>query len=434
MILVGNQRGGGKNLALHLLKEENDHVQVHEVRGFASTNLMGALNEAYALSRATKCRQYLFSLSLNPPPQENVATDDFESAIERVEGKLGLRGQPRAIVFHEKEGRRHCHAVWSRIDHENMKAIPLPFTKRKMQEIARDLFREHGWEMSRGLRDSCERDPRNFTLAEWQHAKRFGNDPRAIKASIQDAWAESDCSVSFGHALNAKGYWLARGDRRGFVAIDVHGEVYSLARQAGVKAKVLRERLGNPDSLPSVTEAKARMASEMLPKLKSYQQELSAQAIKRKEESERMRVVLTARQKQERDALNTKIEQRRVLEIQHRQARFRKGLGGVWDHLRGESKRIRKGNECEALQSMLRDRAEKDAIIFKHLEQRQRFSLKIRIERAKITEQKQGIRRERENFQEMKTPQQDYAEKRRAYVEQCKQQRPARKRGPTRER
>ena len=38
MILVGNQRGRAKNLAQHLLKEENEHVEVHELRGFASEN------------------------------------------------------------------------------------------------------------------------------------------------------------------------------------------------------------------------------------------------------------------------------------------------------------------------------------------------------------------------------------------------------------
>ncbi|HET7060868.1 MAG TPA: hypothetical protein VFI43_01675 [Nitrosospira sp.] len=111
MILVGNQRGGAKDLALHLLKQENEHVEVHEVRGFASDNLMAALNEAYAISRATHCKQFLFSLSLNPPKHENVSTETFKQAIERAEKKLGLNDQPRAIVFHEKNGRRHCHAV-----------------------------------------------------------------------------------------------------------------------------------------------------------------------------------------------------------------------------------------------------------------------------------------------------------------------------------
>ncbi|MFZ2168763.1 MAG: hypothetical protein WAW61_03895, partial [Methylococcaceae bacterium] len=63
MILVGNQRGGAKNLATHLLKEENEHVEVHEIRGFASQNLAAALKEADAISRATRCKQFLFSLS-----------------------------------------------------------------------------------------------------------------------------------------------------------------------------------------------------------------------------------------------------------------------------------------------------------------------------------------------------------------------------------
>ncbi len=102
MILVGNQRGGAKDLALHLLKQENEHVEVHEVRGFASNNLMAALNEAYAISRATRCKQFLFSLSLNPPKNENVSTETFEHTIDRVEEKLDLTDQPRAIVFHEK--------------------------------------------------------------------------------------------------------------------------------------------------------------------------------------------------------------------------------------------------------------------------------------------------------------------------------------------
>jgi hypothetical protein len=60
MILVGNQRGGAKNLALHLLKEENEYVEVHEIRGFNSQNLASALKEADAISRATRCKQYLF--------------------------------------------------------------------------------------------------------------------------------------------------------------------------------------------------------------------------------------------------------------------------------------------------------------------------------------------------------------------------------------
>ena len=60
MILKASQRSGAKQLGLHLLKrEENEHVEVHEVSGFVADDLMGAMREAYALSRGTKCQQFL---------------------------------------------------------------------------------------------------------------------------------------------------------------------------------------------------------------------------------------------------------------------------------------------------------------------------------------------------------------------------------------
>ena len=53
---------------MHLLNtEDNEHVEVHEVRGFVADTLPEALQEAQAISLATKCRQFLFSLSLSPP-------------------------------------------------------------------------------------------------------------------------------------------------------------------------------------------------------------------------------------------------------------------------------------------------------------------------------------------------------------------------------
>ncbi len=73
MILKGNQRAGGRQMALHLLNSgQNEHVTVHEVSGFMASDVLGALNEAYALSKGTKCKQFMYSLSLNPPQNEQV--------------------------------------------------------------------------------------------------------------------------------------------------------------------------------------------------------------------------------------------------------------------------------------------------------------------------------------------------------------------------
>ncbi|MCV6601084.1 MAG: relaxase/mobilization nuclease domain-containing protein, partial [Cohaesibacter sp.] len=139
-------------MAIHLLNaEDNEHVTIHELRGFISDDLKDALMESYAISRATQCKKFLYSLSLSPPEMENVPVEAFEKAIAQIEAKLGFEGQPRAIVFHEKEGRRHAHCVWSRIDVATMKAIDPSYDKLCLRDISREIYLEHGWKMPRGL-------------------------------------------------------------------------------------------------------------------------------------------------------------------------------------------------------------------------------------------------------------------------------------------
>ena len=181
MIFKGNQRGGARDLALHLMKAENEHIEVREIRGFVADTIIGALREAEAVSRGTKCRRFLYSLSLNPPARENVADS----------------------VFHEKNGRRHAHCVWSRIDAQSMKAVRMSHDWRKLGDISRELFMEHGWKMPEGLIDPALRSPLSFDRKEWFQARRAGKDPRDIKAALQQCWAASDSGKAFGHALEA---------------------------------------------------------------------------------------------------------------------------------------------------------------------------------------------------------------------------------------
>jgi hypothetical protein len=186
-----------RQLARYLLTmRDNDHVELHEVRGFVSDDLRSAFLEADAIAAGTRCTNHLFSISLNPPQDATVTTEEFEAAANEVERKLGLEGQPRAIVFHEKDGRRHAHVVWSRIDAEHMRAINLSHYKLHLRDVSRELFRAHGWDMPKGLRDWRERDPLTFSREEWQQARRAGLDPKQIKALFQECWERSDTGAS----------------------------------------------------------------------------------------------------------------------------------------------------------------------------------------------------------------------------------------------
>jgi hypothetical protein len=381
MILKASQRGGGGELARHLLRtDENEHVEVYELRGFIADDVRGAFQEAYALSKGTRCRQFLFSLSLNPPQTAVVPDRAFKDAIRKVEQELGLTGQPRAIVFHEKEGRRHAHCVWSRIKSDTMTAVNLPHFKRKLRDISRDLYIKHDWRMPNGLANRDDRSPLTFTREQWQQAKRTGLDPRTAKKIFQDCWVSADTRAAFAHALESKGFWLAKGDRRGFVAVDFRGEIYSVARMVGTPTKTVAARLGDSDGLPSVEQTKsmiaARMTATVRDDIRTAERDFSRHcdrlALDRRD--------MARRQQSERKTLREAQEQRWIKETNERAARLAKGLRGLWQKLTGRYGKIRAENEREAHQAHIRDQSEKQALIQRHLEERRKLQAEIQRE------------------------------------------------------
>lgn len=398
MILKGSQRGGAKQLAAHLLKtEENEHVEVHEVRGFVSGDLHGALMEAYAVSRGTKCRQFLFSVSLNPPEKERVDIGAFIDTADRIEKKLGLQGHPRIIVFHEKEGRRHAHVAWSRIDAETMTAKNLPFFKLKLRDISRQLYLERDWKMPRGLMDSQARDPRNFSLVEWQQAKRMGCDARDLKAMLQECWAASDSRSAFQQALAERGLILAKGGRRGFVVVSPEAEVLSVARYVGKKAREVRAKLGDPEQLPAVDEAMASMAADLRAAFKRHAREALVAKNSALANLERRRKAMVARHQAERRKLDLGQRQRWEEEGRRRASRFKTGLRGLWQRLAGAVSTIRKENEEDAYAALQRDRAQRQDMIEAQLQDRQALGWEIHLERSQHAKTLASVREGRDN-------------------------------------
>jgi Ti-type conjugative transfer relaxase TraA len=361
LILEGNERGFAAELARHLLNpRDNDHVTVHAIEGFVASNLAEAFAESEAIAQGTQCRKHLFSLSLNPPPGAKVTVEEFEKAIAQIEVKLGLAGQPRAIVFHEKHGRRHAHCVWSRIDASRMRAINMAHSKRKLMDISIALFRDHGWSMPEGFLNHIRRDPLNYSRAEAGQAKRTARDPKALKVLFTRCWEQSDSRAGFAAVLWSEGYCLARGDSRGFVAVDADGKIWSLSRWCGIKPKELRARLGEPDDLPSVEEAANLL--EGLPA-----KEPKTRIVPTTQDFEGRRRRLIESQRRERDALIASQERRLAAESLARNARLPRGLKAAWMRLNGRYDRLVDALAQEAAACAARDRDERQALIDNHL-------------------------------------------------------------------
>jgi hypothetical protein len=390
LILKGNQRAGAKQMALHLMSNENDHVEVHQVDGFMADDVQGALQEIYAASKATKCKKFMFSLSLSPPKEATATNEDFDNAINQVEKKLGLENQSKVVVFHEKEGRRHAHCVWSRIDTDKMKAIKLNYYKRDLNTIAKDLFIEHDWDLPKGFEDTHKRDLRTFDLDEWQQAKRHNLSPKQIKARIQYCWKQSDNKASFKTALEHEGFFLARGDKKSVhVAVDWHGEVYAITRNTGQKAKDVRARLGKADSLPTVETIKSIIKKEQSALHLRLQKELIAKHQMQSQPLLTQKAELVTTQQDERKSQQATHEARQQHEQQQRQAQYRKGLHGLWQLVTGRYHKQKQQHECEHKAGLERDKKEKQQLVAKQLKTRQ--ALQINLDTLNTHQQKESM-------------------------------------------
>jgi len=367
MIIKASQRSGARNLANHLMNaHDNDHVTLHEVRGLAGQSLHAALLEIDGVSQGTRCQQPMMSVSLNPPEGEDVTFDQFEAAFDSLEKKLGLTDQPRAVVFHEKEGRRHAHVVWSRINIDSMKAINMSHFKNKCTDISRQLYLEHGWDMPKGLIDKRERDPFKLTNVEWQQLKRQGIDPKEIKMLCKDAWKHSDNIKSFKHALEERGLFLAQGDKRGFVVLDNSSKVYSLSRFGGIKTKELKNRLGSPDLLPTVEATQDKIRLSFNSEIRSRIAQLKQRHIQEIKPLQDKKAELVRIQRAERRELSDQQRMKRHLLTKEGRDKFRRGVMGFFDKVTGREKRIRLINQKETANLRQKQKEARQELVFRH--------------------------------------------------------------------
>jgi len=299
MIAFGSQRSGGGDLATHLSNaHDNEYVEVHDLRGSIADDLHGAFAEWEAQAHAmTKAKRYLYSLSINPDERDGRLTrEQYEDYINRAEESLGLGGQPRAIVFHIKEGidealREHCHVVWSRIDAQDCKAINIPFDRYKLMQVSRDFALDHNRTLADGY-DTGRAKDKQLSLYEKLQQDVTGITREERREVITGLWQRSDSASAFVAALSDNGYILSQG-RRPYCLVDYYGDVHSLprliddkqVRLADVKA-FLAQEFPN-EELPLVDEAR---------ELAEKQREADKEMVRKEEHAEAREVLLRSQE------------------------------------------------------------------------------------------------------------------------------------------
>jgi hypothetical protein len=266
VIINGGSRSNWRFFAKHLMRgDQNERVEVTEIRGLAADNVLDAFREMDALASGTRAKNFFYHANINTRADELLTPEQWEQAVDTLEANLGLEGHSRFIVEHEKEGRTHCHVIWSRIDVDTMTAVSDSKNFAAHERTARTLEDRFDHEAVKGAhtRETDEkRPPRRPDNWEKFRGAKSGIDPDQVKAELTALWQSADSGQAFVTALEASGYLLAKGDRRDFMVIDQAGDAHSLARRIeGAKAKDIRARLDgiDRDALPTVAEASALM-------------------------------------------------------------------------------------------------------------------------------------------------------------------------------
>jgi hypothetical protein len=279
MIAKGTQHNNGLRLANYMIHgKPGERAELWQLCGFLAGDIRDAFRDVQIMSEATRAEQPFFHVQVRNPDGEQLNRAQWERIANRIESKLGLTGQPRAIAFHidEASGHEHMHLAFSRIDEETLTAKPLPFFKFRLKEVCRELEIELGLTRVPNEREG----PIKYapTRAEAEQARRMGFGIHEVREIIRDCYDRSDCGRSFEAALTNEGLILARGERRDFVVIDQAGGMHALGKRIlDATAAQTRARLSDlvRDELPTVELARTLVTGRDKDPVRRLEQELA---------------------------------------------------------------------------------------------------------------------------------------------------------------
>jgi len=233
-----------------------------------------------------------------------------------------------------------------------------------------------------------------ITAAEWQHPTRTCQKPKVITATWHVCRGASADRKSFEHGLQEQCFYLANGDRRVFVVIDMYVEVYSLTRQIGQKKKEIETHVGKADKLPSTKKTQEFITGKISKIYSGFLTEQSKDHQKKLKPLLKSKHSMTRQHRTARDAQKSYQENRWQKEERPRATKIRKGFKGFWDKLNGRYWKQRKTNEKETAQYQLRDQSEREHLIKNQLIQRQNLQVRLNQLQLKNEKERQNLIRD----------------------------------------
>lgn len=230
-IVKGKARSAGRQLATYLLSmKENEMVRIIDLDGqmnFQDWELKTLLGDFTLNEKLTRGRKGIYHATIRPEQTVSMTMTDDEwmECVDILSDALKFSNQRKAVVMHEKQGWRHIHIAYERVDLE----------KRKMLSIDNDYAKQ-----TKARKKIAQR-------FDMRQTPEINANRKKIKEELTALWRKTDDDKGFLRMAKQQGYTIARGfDKQEFVVIDKTGRSFELRRHLDkVRIKEVRERFAS---------------------------------------------------------------------------------------------------------------------------------------------------------------------------------------------
>ena len=214
---------------------QGQEVRSRERVGFVQTENLGGIEDDRAAiglmidtaRRSRRCEKPVYAFSLGWHPEETPSREAMIEAGREALAVLKMQDYQAVMISHTDTAHPHLHVIVNRVHPETGKAINLYKDQEKLQAWALEYERKQG-------KVYCQ--ARAFNALARQAAKEQDGRPpprRYVDNTLAECWTRSDSGRSFKTALEAKGWGLARGDRKEAVlmAVAPSGRAFAVLRE-----------------------------------------------------------------------------------------------------------------------------------------------------------------------------------------------------------
>lgn len=216
-------------------KAQGQAVRTRERVGFVQTENLGGIEDDRAAiglmidtaRQSRRCEKPVYAFSLGWHPEETPSREAMIEAGREALAVLKMQDHQAVMIAHTDTAHPHLHVIVNRVHPETGKAINLYKDQEKLSAWALEYERRQG-------KVYCQ--AREFNALARQAAKEQDGRPpsrRYVDNTLAECWTRSDSGRSFKAALEAKGWGLARGDRKEAVlmAVAPSGRAFAVLRE-----------------------------------------------------------------------------------------------------------------------------------------------------------------------------------------------------------